>query len=66
MRGGSLPALQKILGHADIKMTMRYAHLSKEFAREEIKLLNGLTSGKKKADGHEMVTNLNPAIATTG
>ncbi len=66
MRGGSLPALQKILGHADIKMTMRYAHLSKEFAKEEIKLLNGLTSGKKKADSHEAVTNLNPAIATTG
>ena len=57
MRGGSLRALQKILGHADIKMTMRYAHLSKEFAREEIKLLNGLTSGKKKEDGHEMVTS---------
>ena len=57
MRGGSLPALQKILGHADIKMTMRYAHLSKEFAREEIKLLNGLTSGKKKEDGHKMVTS---------
>lgn len=57
MRGGSLRALQKILGHADIKMTMRYAHLSKEFAREEIKLLNGLTSGKKKEDGHKMVTS---------
>jgi len=57
MRGGSLGALQKILGHADIKMTMRYAHLSKEFAREEIKLLDGLTSGKKKEDGHEMVTS---------
>ena len=57
MRGGSLAALQKILGHADIKMTMRYAHLSKEFAREEIKLLDGLTSGKKKEDGHKMVTS---------
>lgn len=57
MRGGSLRALQKILGHADIKMTMRYAHLSKEFAREEIKLLNGLTTGNKKEDGHKMVTS---------
>ena len=52
MRGGSLRALKKILGHADLKMTMRYAHLSKEFAREEIELLNGLTSGKEKEDGH--------------
>ena len=57
MRGGSLAALRKILGHADIKMTMRYAHLSQEFAKEEIKLLNGLTSGKKKEDGHKMVTS---------
>jgi hypothetical protein len=32
-------------------------HLSKEFAEEEIKLLDGLTSGKKKEDGHEMATS---------
>jgi len=48
MRGGSLKALKEILGHKDIKMTMRYSHLSKEFAREEIQILNGLTSGKNK------------------
>ena len=57
MRGGYLRALQKILGHKDLKVTLRYAHLSKEFAKEEIKLLDGLTSGKKKEDGHEMVTS---------
>lgn len=49
MRGGTLKALKEILGHADIKMTMRYAHLSKEFAKEEIQLMNGLTSKTKKA-----------------
>jgi hypothetical protein len=48
MRGGSLKALKEILGHKDIKMTMRYSHLSKEFAREEIQILNGLTSAKNK------------------
>ena len=48
MRGGSLNALQKILGHKDIKMTMRYAHLSREFAREEIEIMNGLTTGVTK------------------
>jgi integrase len=52
MRGGSLKALKEILGHADIKMTMRYAHLSKEFAKEEIQIMNGLTSTKKKATGN--------------
>jgi integrase len=48
MRGGSLKALKEILGHKDIKMTMRYAHLSKEFAKEEIQIMNGLTSRKNK------------------
>jgi integrase len=66
MRGGSLGALQKVLGHADIKMTMRYAHLSKEFAKEEIKLLDGLTSGKKKEDGHKVVTSSDSDSATIG
>ena len=28
MRGGSLQALKKLLGHADLKMTLRYAHLA--------------------------------------
>jgi integrase len=36
MRGGRLEALQKILGHATLAMTMRYAHLSPDFLRSEI------------------------------
>ena len=36
MRGGSLKALQEILGHADIKMTLRYAHLSPDHLRSEM------------------------------
>jgi len=43
MRGGSLKNLQQILGRKNIKMTMRYAHLSKEFQKEEIQVMNGLT-----------------------
>lgn len=31
MQGGSILALQKILGHSDIKMTMIYAHLGPDF-----------------------------------
>jgi len=46
MRGGTLAGLQKRLGHEDIKTTMRYAHPSKEFDKEEINLLNELTSPK--------------------
>ena len=28
MRGGNILTLQRILGHGDIKMTMRYSHLA--------------------------------------
>ena len=36
MRGGSRQALKEILGHRDIKMTLRYAHLSPGHLRAEI------------------------------
>jgi len=36
MRGGSLQALQAILGHQDIKMTLRYAHLAPDHLRSEM------------------------------
>jgi len=56
MRGGSLKGLKEVLGHKDIKMTMRYAHLSKEFVKEEIEILNGLTACIK-TDMSQNVTN---------
>jgi len=49
MRGGDLKTLQEILDHADIKTTMRYAHLSKQHKANAINLVCGLTSGKKGA-----------------
>jgi integrase len=36
MRGGSLQAPETILGHADIKMTLRYAHLAPDHLRTEM------------------------------
>jgi len=36
MRGGKLESLSKILGHATLAMTMRYAHLSPEHLRGEM------------------------------
>jgi hypothetical protein len=36
--------MKERLGHKEIKMKMRYAHLSKEFVKEEIQIPNGLTS----------------------
>lgn len=37
MHGGNILTLQKILGHADIKMTLRYAHLAPEHLADAIK-----------------------------
>jgi integrase len=41
MRGAPLKAVQELLGHADIKMTMRYAHLSPCARRAAVELLDG-------------------------
>lgn len=38
MNGGNILVLQRILGHTDIKMTMRYAHFAPEYLDEAIKL----------------------------
>ncbi len=44
MRGASLGDLREILGHADIRMTMRYAHLSQAHKRAAVARLDGLTT----------------------
>ncbi|WP_091003354.1 MULTISPECIES: tyrosine-type recombinase/integrase [Pantoea] len=38
MNGGNILVLQRILGHTDIKMTMRYAHFSPEHFEDAVKL----------------------------
>ena len=48
MRGAPLKAIQELLGHATIMMTMRYAHLAPEIARDAVRLLDG-PSGRGKA-----------------
>jgi hypothetical protein len=49
MRGASIRAVQELLGYATITMTMRYAHLAPEIARETVKLLDG-GSGREMAE----------------
>ena len=38
MNGGNILALQRILGHSDIRMTMRYSHLSPDYLIDAVKL----------------------------
>lgn len=47
MRGVPLKAVQELLGHATIEMTMRYAHLSPHVNRDAVRLLDhgGAASG---------------------
>jgi len=42
MNGVSLKAVQELLGHADIKMTLRYSHLSQAHLKEAVAVLNNL------------------------
>jgi integrase len=41
MRGAPIKAVQELLGHSTIEMTMRYAHLSPNVTREVVGLLDG-------------------------
>ena len=41
MKGVSLKAVQELLGHTDIKMTMRYAHLAEKTMVDAVKVLDG-------------------------
>jgi integrase len=49
MRTSDLKTLQEILGHTNIKTTMRYAHLSKAHKVKQMQQMNGLTS-KSRTD----------------
>jgi site-specific recombinase XerD len=40
MRGVPLKAVQELLGHATIEMTMRYAHLSPDVRRSAVQMLD--------------------------
>ncbi len=40
MRGAPMKAVQELLGHATMEMTMRYSHLSPDVRRDAVKLLD--------------------------
>lgn len=47
MNGGEIFKLQKLLGHTDIKMTMRYAHLSPEHLFESVEFMDMVNEKKE-------------------
>jgi len=50
LNGGALADIRDILGHKDMTMTLRYAHLSGEHKRKAVNLLNNLTDGQQDQD----------------
>lgn len=50
MRNAPLPVVQKLLGHSDIRMTMRYAHLAPEATVDAIGLLDAGLKGLPEGD----------------
>jgi Phage integrase family len=54
MRGAPIKAVQELLGHSTIEMTMRYSHLSPDARRDAVRLLDikeALTMTWKTASG---------------
>lgn len=53
MRGATLKVIQDLLGHSTIIMTMRYAHLAPEVARDAVRLLDADRRGRGMAEPAE-------------
>jgi integrase len=51
MRGVSLKAVQELLGHESIEMTLRYSHLSPDVKRDAVKLLDTKKLGDIRETG---------------
>lgn len=49
MNGGNILVLQRVLGHTDIKMTMRYSHFAPDHLEDAVKLNPLAVSGDKVA-----------------
>ena len=56
MRGASLKAVQELLGHATMEMTLRYSHLTPEVRRDAVELLDsaGGKSEPRQQEGSEV------------
>lgn len=70
INGGSIYDLQKFLGHTDISMTLRYAHLSQEHLQRSMKNFSLGEGGKvldfRKSQNLEELTQNSPKIVIQG
>jgi integrase len=55
MRGAPLKAVQELLGHSTIQVTMRYSHLSPSVSRAVVGLLDGNNTGTETALGSHRI-----------
>ena len=53
MRGVPMKAIQELLGHTTLEMTMRYAHLSPDVRRDAVSLLDAPAPDRR---GHDLGT----------
>jgi integrase len=57
MAGRPLKEVCELLGHKDIQMTMRYAHLAPEYLEAGVNSLNHLVSADKNSPADKLLTN---------
>ncbi len=50
MRDVSLKAVQELLGHATVEMTLRYAHLSPDVKKDAVKVLDDQAVSERKTE----------------
>jgi site-specific recombinase XerD len=43
-KGASLKAVQELLGHKEIRMTLRYSHLADDHKKDVVRLLDGVNT----------------------
>jgi integrase len=60
MAGVDIRTIQELMGHKDIKMTMRYSHPTPEHKKNAVKMLDGVTTFfttvDKNPDSHKVVS----------
>jgi hypothetical protein len=61
MKGVDIRTVQELLGHKDIKMTMRYAHLAPDHMKRAVEILDRVNEEDREVpaeilDGHYLDT----------